>query len=215
MSRRFESAEGLLSIEGVSRESLPALETYVDLLRHWQNRINLIGPATVPHIWHRHIADSLQLLSHIPPPARTVLDLGSGAGLPGLPIAICAAVTRDLTVHLVEARSKKAAFLREAVRVTGAPCVVHEGRIESLDSAALQTNVDIITARALAPLAELLEYARKPLDKGALCLFLKGREVEAELTEAGKYWIIAAERTPSLTDAAACILKIKEANRVT
>ncbi len=208
----FRCAADLSRIDGVSRESLPRLEAYVELLVKWQTRINLIGPDTVREIWHRHMADSLQLLGHLPGSPTTIMDLGSGAGLPGLPLAL--ALGDGSKVHLVESNAKKAAFLREAVRLTRAPAVVHDVRIESLDSAALQSGVDVVTSRALAPLIKLLEYVQKPLENGAVALFLKGQDVDRELTEAAKYWKISADRIASLTEPKACILRINEAKRV-
>jgi 16S rRNA (guanine527-N7)-methyltransferase len=211
---RFHCADDLLRIEGVSRESLSGLTAYVDLLLTWQASINLIGRDTVGNVWHRHIADSLQLLQHVPGATETLIDLGAGAGLPGLPLSIALGPNDGTTVHLVESNAKKAAFLREAVRLTGASAVVEHGRIESLDSAALRTGGLVVVSRALAPLAQLLNYAQKPLEKGAICLFLKGQDVERELTEAAKYWKIDADRIASLTEPRACILKVKEATRV-
>ena len=210
----FTCAQDLLRIENVSRESLAALEAYVELLLKWQKRINLIGPRTVRDVWHRHIADSLQLLPLLPSSTNTILDLGSGAGLPGIPLALACPAAHETRVNLIESNAKKAAFLREAVRLTGAAAAVHMTRIESFDSAALQVGVDVVTSRALAPLSTLLEHARKPLENGAIALFHKGQCAERELTEAGKYWSIDADRIASLTEPRACILKINEATRV-
>ncbi len=212
--RKFRSAEDLLSIDGVSRESLDGLEAYVDLLLKWQTKINLIGPDTVGEVWHRHIADSLQLLALLPEDCTHVLDVGSGAGLPGLPLALALGADADVAVHLVESNAKKVAFLRQAVRVTGSSAVIHGCRIESLDSAALRNGSVVVTSRALAPLARLLDYAQKPLENRAIGLFLKGQDVERDLTDAAKYWKVSAERIASLTEPRACILKIKEATRV-
>ena len=212
--QRFDSAEDLLHIDNVSRESLPRLEAYVELLLRWQASINLIGQATVGEIWHRHIADSLQLIAHVPPDTEVVLDLGSGAGLPGLVLALARPAGWVFQTHLIESNAKKCAFLREVVRQTGAPAEVHTTRIESLDSEALQDAPTVVTSRALAPLAALLDYAQKPLENGATGLFLKGRGVDRELTEAAKYWKVAATQIESLTQREACILKIEEASRV-
>lgn len=212
--RHFRCADDLLQISDVSRESLSALETYVALLLRWQERVNLIGPATTADIWHRHIADSLQLLPHLPADATTLIDIGSGAGLPGLALAVALKHNPLVTVHLVESNGKKAAFLREAVRSTGARVVVHQTRIESLDSEALQAGVDVVISRAVAPLWKMLELAHKSMENGALGMFLKGRDVDSELTEAAKYWNIGYTRIASLTEPGACILKIKEVTRV-
>ena len=192
----------------------PTLKPFVDLLVRWQKRINLIAASTVPDIWHRHIADSLQLLPHVSHETRTLLDLGSGAGLPGMVLAIALKRRGPVAVHLVESNGKKAAFLREAARQTATPVSVHEVRIESLDSAALQIAPDVITARALAPLCVLLDYCEQVVENRALALLLKGREVESELTEAAKYWSIDYDLCPSLTECEASILKVKEAIRV-
>lgn len=210
----FRTAGDLLEIDGVSRESLPALEAYVRRLLEWQDRINLIGPQTVEEVWHRHIADSLQLLHHLPDRGCHIIDLGSGAGLPGIPLALTHAVARGGEVTLVESNAKKAAFLRDAVRLTGAPARIVNRRIESLDSETLRTAPGVVVSRALAPLAKLLEFVEKPLENRAIALLHKGRGVEAELTEARKYWKLRTERYQSLTDPEACILKIEEAKRV-
>ncbi len=209
----IQSADDLVARGIVSRESSNALEAYVDHLLHWQKRINLIGPATAARVWSRHIADSLQLLDHIPSGATTLADLGSGAGLPGLVIAIALKERPGFTVQLIESNAKKAAFLRSAIRETGARAEVVTVRIESLESVALQTACDVVTARALAPLHQLLDYTQVFLQNGAVALFLKGQDVDSELTETSKYWTIAYDRYPSRTDESGCILKVKEATR--
>jgi 16S rRNA (guanine527-N7)-methyltransferase len=189
----------------VSRESLNRLQIYVDLLVDWNRKLNLIGRSTEPEVWTRHVADSLQLLPLMPPGTRTIADLGTGAGLPGLVIA----VARPIKAHLFEANHKKAAFLRAAARRTGADAEVHAIRAEYAGPIA----VDVITARALAPLSDLLKLAEPFLQEGAIGLFHKGRDVEAELTEATKSWRIDLRTHPSLTDSRGCILEIKEACR--
>lgn len=194
----------------VSRESLPRLERYVALLLQWQRRINLIGPSTVDQVWQRHILDALQLVPLLPPGTRTIADLGSGAGTPGLVLAIAT----GLEVHLYESNGKKAAFLREAARHCEANAIIHQVRIETIGADPGLAKVDVVTARALAPLARLLDYAWPFLRGGAPGLFHKGQDVDAELTEASKSWRIIAERHPSLTDSKAVILAVKEASRV-
>ncbi|MFL5260773.1 MAG: 16S rRNA (guanine(527)-N(7))-methyltransferase RsmG [Hyphomicrobiales bacterium] len=189
----------------VSRESLDRLQVYVDLLAAWNKTINLIGRSTEPEIWNRHVADCLQLLPLMPPGTRAIADLGSGAGLPGLVLAIA----RPIKAHLFEANLKKAAFLREAARRMGADAEVHAVRIEEAGAVA----VDAVTARALAPLSELLHLAEPFFKKGAIGLFHKGQDVEAELTEATKSWRIALRAHPSSTDSRGCILEIREARR--
>jgi 16S rRNA (guanine527-N7)-methyltransferase len=171
--------------------------------------MNLIAASTVPVLWTRHIADSLQLLA-IAPQARKWADLGSGAGFPGLPIACALADQGSAEVHLIESNKKKAAFLREAVRVTGAPAVVHAERVADF-ARAFRDPLDAVTARAVAPLPQLLSIAYPLLKSGALGLFAKGQDVEVELTEATKCWSIQASLVPSRTDPKSRIVVIREA----
>ena len=160
--------------------------------------MSLFARSTIPRIWTRHIADSLQLLD-LAPDARTWIDLGSGAGFPGLVIACALADQTGAEVHLVESTGKKATFLREAVRITGAPAVVHAERIEQFVKR-FDGRADIVTARALAPLKILLDQSVGLLKTGTIALFPKGQDVEAELTEAAKYWNINYNLAPSRTD---------------
>jgi 16S rRNA (guanine527-N7)-methyltransferase len=177
-----------LGLTPVSRETETRLDRFVDLLLQWQAKTNLVAPSTLPHLWTRHVSDSLQLLTHAPS-AKTWADLGSGGGFPGVVLACALAETPGALVHLVERNTKKAAFLREALRVTGAPGTVHLSDIgESVDS--VVGNVDCVTARAVAPLHQLIGFAAPLVKQGAKALFLKGQDVEAELTEATKYWNI-------------------------
>src|SRR5262249_41385593 len=150
------------------------------------------------HVWTRHVADSLQLL-RLAPQAHAWVDLGSGGGFPGLVLACALADKPPATVHLVESNAKKAAFLREAVRTLTLPALVHAMRIKDFVQGFAETP-DVVTARALAPLTDLLGHAAPLLERGAQGLFLKGQDVEAELTEASKYWRIDAVLAPSLTD---------------
>ena len=192
----------------VSRESLDRLKAYAALLSTWQVRINLIGKSTAEDIWTRHIADALQLIRFMPETIARIADLGSGAGIPGLILAIA----RPIEAHLFESNLKKAAFLREAQRITGARAIVHAERIEECDAA--QLRVGAVTARALAPLPKLLDLAEPFLEQGAIGYFHKGQDVEAELTEATKSWRITVEKHPSMTDSRGTILVVKEARRV-
>jgi len=162
----------------------------------------------MPTLWTRHIADSLQLLA-IAPKARKWADLGSGGGFPGLPIACALAEQNSAEVHLIESNKKKAAFLREAVRVTGAPAVVHAERVADFAQAS-RGELDAVTARALAPLPELLSIAYPLLKRGVLGLFPKGQDVEAELTQATKCWTIQASLVPSRTDPKSRVVVIRE-----
>lgn len=188
-----------LRLTPVSRETLRRLDAFVEALLAFNAHTNLIGASTVPHLWTRHIADSLQLLD-LAPNARVWVDLGSGAGFPGLVIACALADTPGAKVHLVESTGKKARFLREAARLTGVPVVVHAERIERFVEV-FPGPVDVVTARALAPLKLLLDQSVSLLKTGALGLFPKGLDVVAELTEATKYWNIKVNLAPSRTDA--------------
>ena len=155
-----------LALVPVSRETVARLDRFAALLLDWHGRMNLIAASTVPTLWTRHIADSLQLLA-IAPQARKWADLGSGGGFPGLPIACALAEQNSAEVHLIESNKKKAAFLREAVRVTGAPAVVHAERVADFAQAS-RGELDAVTARALAPLPELLSIAYPLLKRGVL-----------------------------------------------
>ncbi len=198
----------------VSRESLEKLQQYVDLLVKWQKRINLIGPSTVDQIWLRHIADALQLMALIPKSSKTIVDAGSGAGIPGLVLAMVLGHRPDMEMHLVESNDKKAAFLREAVRVSGAPAIVHNCRIEQLAAGVTPVQADVVLARALAPLPKLLELTETYLSNGAIGLFHKGQDVDSELTQATKYWIINVTKHASVVDSRSWILEIRETRRV-
>ncbi len=189
----------------VSRETKEKLELLERELRRWQAIKNLVGPATLDRIWDRHIVDSLQLLD-LAPEARTWLDLGSGAGFPGLVLAIAGA-ERGLRVHLVESNSRKCAFLRHVVRLAGAPATIHEARLEAVIPGFVG-RADVVSARALAALPLLLEWTEPLLKAGAIGLFPKGRDAEIELTEARKRWTFEPDVLPSLTDSEARILRI-------
>jgi 16S rRNA (guanine527-N7)-methyltransferase len=198
-----------LALTPVSRETEARLDRFAALLLDWQGRMNLIAASTVPTLWTRHIADSLQLLA-IAPQARKWADLGSGGGFPGLPIACALADRSSAEVHLIESNKKKAAFLREAVRVTGAPAVVHAERVADF-ARKFRGDLDAVTARALAPLPELLAIAYPLLKRRAQGLFPKGQDVEAELTQATKCWSIQASLVPSRTDPKSRVVVIREA----
>jgi 16S rRNA (guanine527-N7)-methyltransferase len=198
-----------LALVPVSRETAARLDRFAALLLDWHGRMNLIAASTVSVLWTRHIADSLQLLA-IAPAARKWADLGSGAGFPGLPIACALADQKSAEVHLIESNKKKAGFLREAVRVIGAPAIVHAERVADF-ARGPRGGLDVVTARAVAPLPELLSIAYPLLKSGAQGLFLKGQDVEAELTEATKCWSIQASFVPSRTDPKSRIVVIRVA----
>lgn len=186
-----------LKLTPVSRETLTRLDAYVALLLQWQAKTNLVASSTLPQLWTRHISDSLQLLA-LAPDAKVWADFGSGGGFPGIVLACALADTTGAMVHLVERNAKKAAFLREALRVTGGAGLVYDRDIgDSVDS--LPAQVDCVTARALAPLHELIAFAEPLFGRGAAALFMKGRDVEAELTQATKYWNIKPVLHPSVT----------------
>jgi 16S rRNA (guanine527-N7)-methyltransferase len=205
--------EQALALTPVSRETSARLDSFVAVLMDWQQRINLIAPSTEQILWTRHIADSLQLLP-LAPEARIWVDLGSGAGFPGLVIACALAETPGARVHLVESIGKKAAFLREAVSATGAPAIVHAVRAEDFAKTPPEA-IDAVTARALAPLPKLFDFAYPLLKKGALGLFPKGQDVAAELTEAAKCWTIQASLAPSRTDPRARIVIVRGLSPIT
>ncbi len=189
----------------ISPEDRARLEHYAALLLRWNARINLVSRADEAALWPRHILDSAQLLPLLPEDAGTLIDLGSGAGFPGLVLAI---LSRH-EVHLVEADQRKAAFLREAARETAANVTVHAVRAENLRL----PPADAVTARALAPLSTLLQLAAPLLAPDGVCLFPKGRDVEAELTAAAVGWHMRVERVPSQTSPGATLLRISEIRR--
>jgi 16S rRNA (guanine527-N7)-methyltransferase len=189
----------------VSRETLQRLQAYVDLLIAWNQRINLVGPRTLADVWRRHILDSAQLQPLVPAQTRILIDLGSGAGLPGLILAILGIST----VHLVEADSRKCAFLREAARVTGTDIVLHAKRFEELPGFV----ADVVTARACAPLRKLLDHAAPFTDRHSILLFLKGQSLGEELTEARKGWNMRETLHPSVSDPSGTILRLEEVTR--
>jgi 16S rRNA (guanine527-N7)-methyltransferase len=203
----------VLAAYDVSRETAARLDRFVELLLQWQPKLNLIGPSTVSSLWTRHVADSLQLLTL--PDAKTAriwVDLGSGAGFPGLVIA-CTLVDRPgTTVHLIESHNKKAAFLREAARHTCAPAEVHAGRIEEI-GLSLASIAQVITARALAPLDALLALVSLVMTKDSVALLMKGQDMEQEMRQATRNWKMEADIVPSRTSAKGQILVVRKLQR--
>jgi 16S rRNA (guanine527-N7)-methyltransferase len=200
-----------LALTPIAPEIVGRLDRFVELLLERQQKQNLIAASTIPIIWTRHIADSLQLMA-LAPGARTWIDLGSGAGFPGLVLACALADTPGAVVHLVESTKKKAAFLDETARLIGAPAIVHAVRIEDFVKK-FSGAPDVITARALAPLEVLLDLARPWFEKGAQGLFPKGQDVESELTQATKYWNIEAVLVPSKPNPQSRIVVVRSARR--
>jgi len=190
----------------VSRETLDRLDAFAALLLAWNRRINLISRVDEPAIWPRHIADSLQLAPLIPANITRAADFGSGAGFPGLILSIATGIPFEL----IEADHRKASFLREAARATQAPATIHARRIEAVQIAPVQ----LVTARALAPLSALLSFASPLLQAGGICLFPKGGTVQREIQEASRAWTMRIEQHISRTDPSGVILRISEVMRV-
>ena len=208
MSQPGSSArDEFVTAMAVSRETLERLEQFVALLNKWQRRINLVAASTLAEIWRRHILDSAQLVLHFPARVGVLTDLGSGAGFPGMILAIL----RSCETHLVEADQRKCAFLHEAARICAPGVQIHEGRAEAL----APWPSDIVTARAVAPLETLIGLATPFLrpNHGA-CLFLKGAGAERELTAAHKRWNMAIESHASLSNPEGVVLKISHIRRV-
>lgn len=182
--------------------TLDRLTAYLDLLVHWQRRINLVGSSTLADPWRRHILDSAQLVAHLPASLGSIIDLGSGAGLPGMVIAIVS----GRPVTLVDSDARKCAFVREAARLTNAPVSVLNQRIELLPAA----SATVVTARALAPLDRLLSPISSILHPLGVALLLKGRTTDEELTLASKHWKMTATKFPSLSDSESWVVQLQE-----
>lgn len=187
---------------GYGEDTHLRLAAYVDLLRKWQRAINLVGPGTMDELWRRHILDCGQLFALLPDPRAEIADLGAGAGLPGAVLAIMGAGR----VTLIESDRRKAAFLAEVNRTLSLGMTVETRRVEEIQ----HLSFDLITARALAPLARLLAYAQPLLKTGGQCLFLKGAAGERELTEAEETWKMTVERFPSLSDPSGVVFQLKD-----
>jgi 16S rRNA (guanine527-N7)-methyltransferase len=205
-SKDLLSKAGFAVQAGVSRETIHRLAAYLELLRRWQARINLVSAASLSDPWRRHFLDSAQLFPLVAPLDARLYDIGSGGGFPGLVLAIMG--LRD--VHLVESDRRKAEFLREAARITAAPVQIHVVRAEKLSPG----DADFVTARGCATLPKLLELAEPFLKPSGICLFLKGRGVGVELTAAKKAWNMKISRLPSKSDPEGTILRLEELHRV-
>ena len=189
----------------VSRETLARLAAHVALLEKWHNTVNLVGRGTLSDIWRRHILDSAQLYNLLPSPLGRVVDLGSGAGFPGLVLAIMGAED----VELIEANTRKCAFLQEVARATNTRVTINNDRIEGKSPRIAA----VVTARALAPLPRLLDYAKAYVGPETICLFLKGQRLHEELTDAKKTWKMGVTTIPSLSDAGGSVLCLRKLSR--
>jgi len=185
----------------VSREKEDKLEIFVRLLEKWQQSINLVSSKTLHCVWQRHILDCAQLTAHLPTTSGRIMDVGAGAGLPGLILAILTACE----VHLVESDTKKVAFMRMALAEIDVQATIHHSRIEDLP----HLNIDVITARALAPLSKLMQLTQVQDHPGLSYLFLKGKGVNQELTELPTSSTLTAVSYPSITDQHASIIHLK------
>jgi len=200
--------DDLSRVFSVSRETVDRLKIYESALVKWQETINLVAPKTIDAIWSRHFADSLQLAGYVPEASKKLVDLGSGGGFPGLVIAAHFADISDLRVTLVESDQRKCAFLREAARLMEISVEIKSTRIENDANLSAFSDVDVFTARALAPLRRLLELIAPHMNDHTQCIFMKGREVGREIEQAKEGWRFEISEHPSLTDADARILVI-------
>jgi 16S rRNA (guanine527-N7)-methyltransferase len=193
--------EQFLETFPVSHETLTKLDKYVDLLTDWNQNFNLVAESTLPHIWQRHFLDSAQLIQHIPKYCRLLIDIGSGAGFPGIVLAIMGIDG----VHLTESIGKKAKFLQKVIDDLGLDVVLHHDRVENL----VDMRADVITARAVALLPKLMAFAKPVTKSNTICLFLKGKNCERELTESAKSWTFDHTVSPSLSDDSGSVLIVR------
>ena len=207
-SAMVTDAASFAAATGAGPTAMADLEAFRALLEDWNGRMNLVGPSALAEFWPRHAYDSAQLLA-LAPDALGWADLGAGAGFPGIVLAILLKDRPGARVELVETLQKRCRFLQAVVDALSLPATVHNGRAETQ-----QMKVDVVTARALAPMERLLGYAEPYLKRGAVGLFLKGQDVASELTEATKCWKFEASTTPSLSHPQGRIVRIKGLARV-
>lgn len=205
----IQSAEDLERVFSISRETVDRLKIYESVLRKWQRAVNLVAPATLPDLWERHFADSLQVAELIPNSARTHADLGSGGGFPGLVLAAHFADCGGPSVTLVESDQRKAAFLREAARAMEISVDILSTRIENNANLPALSGVNVVTARALAPLHRLFALVAPFATAETVCIFMKGRTAEAEIEEARQHWQFDVDARTSITDEAAKIIVVR------
>lgn len=199
------SPAGFAEASGVSRETLARFEAYAAVLQQWSARINLVGRGTLDDLWRRHFLDSAQLVPLLPSVARSLVDLGSGGGFPGLVLALLGVPG----VELIEADVRKCAFLREAARITDTPVTIRNSRIESVPG----HPVDVVTARACAPLGRLLLLGERFIAPHTQCLLLKGERVDEELTAARVGWTMTGTCHPSRSDPSGVVLSLERVSR--
>ena len=209
MSAVPQNRDAFIQAVPVPRDALAAFDAYADLLSRWQARINLIGPKTLGALWGRHFMDSAQLFAHLPADTRTITDIGSGGGFPGLVLAILATYQGGPRVTLIESDARKAAFLREASRICRAGATIINARAELAKVPA----ADVVTARACAPLPRLLPWVFGLLRADGTALLLKGANWRDELTAVEKGWTMNPIEIPSQTDTSGVILKLEGLNR--
>jgi 16S rRNA (guanine527-N7)-methyltransferase len=202
--------EEFAACAGVSRETLERLKLYAAMLEDWNTRQNLVSEASLQTMWRRHFWDSAQLVKFIPKEAKSLVDLGAGAGFPGVVLAELKRGDPKFKVVLYEATAKKCRFLKAVVERLALDVDIRQGRIEDSPRQAFK----VITARACAPLTKLLAYAQRFWGKDTVAVFLKGQNVEPELTQSHKSWRMQVERHPSQSDASGVILEIHELRRV-
>lgn len=208
-----QHARDVRPVFNASPAQMEKLETYAALLRKWQKAVNLVSPGSLDAVWQRHFADSAQLLRFVPP-GSTCLDFGSGAGFPGMILAILAGPTDGLRFHLVESNARKCAFLREVARQTGTAVEIHNARIEEITGRGTVTQADVIMARGVAPLATLFELSRPLFRCGTIGLFPKGRRANGEVAEARKAWTFDVRAHPSVTEPGGKVLEVGALERL-
>ena len=200
-------ADGFAAVSGTTSAQMADLERFRVMLAERNEVMNLVGPASLPDFWSRHAWDSAQLVK-LQPDARSWADLGAGAGMPGIVLAILGKGVMGFHVDLVESMTKRCKFLSEVVEALELPATVHNARAENLD-----LTVEIVTARACAPLHRLLRYAQPYLQSGATGLFLKGQDVVSEMREAARYWEYDADVVPSKSDSRGRIVRVRRLGR--
>lgn len=193
-------------LKSVSRETIEKLEIYISLLQQWNKKINLVSQQGMEQVWKRHVYDSFQLIRYLDSSVKSIADLGSGGGFPGLILAL----STDIPVILIESDMRKTIFLREVLRQTKTQATVLCQRIENVNA----ISADVVTARALTSLTQLLEFSKNILNKNGYCLFLKGRSVNLEIEEVQKDWKINYKTFSSQTNADGVIVKINQFERV-